>query len=37
MQDVAIVRIEQIAPLHYAELVRVLERYSNATEITWFQ
>lgn len=36
-QDVALVRIEQIAPLHYSALVNVLQRYANATEFVWFQ
>ena len=37
MQDVALVRIEQIAPLHYESLVKILSKYSNARQVVWFQ
>ena len=37
IQDVALVRIEQLAPLHYSNLVKIFEKYSNASEIIWFQ
>jgi 2-oxoglutarate dehydrogenase complex dehydrogenase (E1) component-like enzyme len=37
MQDIAIVRIEQLAPLHYSNLVEIFEKYSNASDIIWFQ
>ena len=37
IQDVALVRIEQIAPLHYSGLIKIFEKYSNASEIIWFQ
>ena len=30
-------RIEQVAPLHYSKLVKIFEKYSNASEIIWFQ
>jgi 2-oxoglutarate dehydrogenase complex dehydrogenase (E1) component-like enzyme len=34
---VALVRIEQLAPLHYEKIVQALERYPNASQIVWFQ
>lgn len=36
-KDVALVRIEQVAPLHYSGLIKIFEKYSNASEIIWFQ
>jgi 2-oxoglutarate dehydrogenase E1 component len=35
--DVAIARVELLAPFPDAEIVRVLERYPNLTEIIWAQ
>jgi 2-oxoglutarate dehydrogenase E1 component len=35
--DVAIVRVEQIYPLHTQLLAHILNAYSNATEIVWSQ
>ena len=35
--DVALVRIEQLAPLHYARIVDAILRYPNAKDIVWFQ
>jgi len=32
-----LIRIEQIAPLHYSNLVNILEKYSSAKQIVWFQ
>ena len=37
IQDVALIRIEQLAPLHYSFLVKIFEKYNNASEIIWFQ
>ena len=37
MQDVALVRIEQLAPLHYAGIVKVIKRYPNVKQVVWFQ
>lgn len=36
-KDVALIRIEQIAPLHYSLLTKIFEKYNNASEIIWFQ
>ena len=35
--DLAIVRIEQLYPFPGAELVKILTRYPNATEVRWVQ
>ncbi|PRW63244.1 multifunctional oxoglutarate decarboxylase/oxoglutarate dehydrogenase thiamine pyrophosphate-binding subunit/dihydrolipoyllysine-residue succinyltransferase subunit [Actinopolyspora mortivallis] len=37
LEDTAIVRLEQLYPLPHRKLGRMLERYSNATEIRWVQ
>jgi len=37
VQDVALVRVEQLYPFPHDELVTVLARYPSATEITWCQ
>ena len=36
-KDVAIVRIEQLYPFPYGQLDKVLEQYSNHTEVAWVQ
>lgn len=35
--DVAIVRIEQLAPLHEEKIAQILGRYKNAKDIVWVQ
>ena len=37
INDIAIVRIEQLYPLHKELLLEILNSYSNATEICWVQ
>ena len=36
-QDVALIRIEQLAPFHYNEVKRIAKQYANASEFIWFQ
>ena len=36
-QDIALVRIEQLFPLHSEKINAILDRYENATEFTWAQ
>ena len=37
INDIAIIRIEQLYPFPREEIAAVLERYSNATEVCWTQ
>ena len=37
VDDVAIVRVEQLYPLPHEQLTAVLERYPNATDVRWVQ
>ncbi|MFY0602588.1 MAG: 2-oxoglutarate dehydrogenase E1 component [Flavobacteriaceae bacterium] len=36
-EDIALVRIEQLFPLHLEKLQEVIDRYSNVTEYVWAQ
>lgn len=36
-EDVALVRIEQLFPLHYDKIQEVINRYPNVTEFVWAQ
>ena len=36
-EDIALVRIEQLFPLHLEKLQQVIDRYPNVTEYVWAQ
>ena len=37
MQDVAIIRVEQLAPFYYEGFKSSVAVFKNATEFIWFQ